>query len=299
MDVITQLLHFHGNLYSTNLNIKPREEPFKWLLASVLYGIPIQENVVGKTYKVFETRHITTPERILQAGWHELVDILDEGGCTRYDYRTADKLLEMAQSVKEKGIPYTRKGIINLAKGIGDVTATMVDKEVIELLQGTAFPENGSIMEFLKERGHLTDLTPADELRLIEDMYQEYITSYRQFYYHMIIPTYNCNLACGYCFLSDLLSKGKEWLNTVLDDSHIDRIFEVITEIDGSNRRRITLYGGEPLLPKNKSLIEKILKRGKGHGYAFTVLTNGVSLCDFLDVFRKYPIYLVQVTIDG
>jgi uncharacterized protein len=185
--------------------------------------------------------------------------------------------------------------LINARTGAFD----LVDKDVIGLLQGTALSENNSMVEFLKERGHLTDLGPADELKLIEDMYQEYTTSHHQFYYHMIIPTYNCNLACTYCFLSDLLSKGKEWLTTVLDDSHIDKIFEVITGIDGSNRRRITLYGGEPLLPKNKSLIEKILKRGKEHGYAFTVLTNGVSLYDFLDVFRKYPIYLVQVTIDG
>ncbi|MBU7024665.1 MAG: hypothetical protein HXS40_10915, partial [Theionarchaea archaeon] len=129
MDVITQLLHLHGELYSTNLNINSRKEPFKWLLASVLYGAPIRETTAAKTYRVFEARDVTTPERILEAGWHELVDILDEGGYTRYDYKTADKLLEMAQSVQEKGIPYTRKGIIDLAKGIGDITATIFLRE--------------------------------------------------------------------------------------------------------------------------------------------------------------------------
>jgi endonuclease III len=130
MDVMTQLLHLHGELYSTNLNINPRKEPFKWLLASILYGAPIQEKIAGKTYKVFEAHDVTTPERILEAGWHELVDILDEGGYTRYDYRTADKLLEMAQSVREKGIPYTGEGIVDLARGIGDMTAAIFLREL-------------------------------------------------------------------------------------------------------------------------------------------------------------------------
>jgi endonuclease III len=130
MDVITQLLHLHGKLYSTNLGINPREEPFKWLLASVLYGAPIREKTAAKTYRVFEAHKVTTPERILEVGWHELVDILDEGGYTRYDYKTADKLLEMAQSVREEGIPYTREGIISLARGIGDTTATIFLREL-------------------------------------------------------------------------------------------------------------------------------------------------------------------------
>jgi hypothetical protein len=35
-----------------------------------------------------------TPKQILKTGWDDLVKILDEGGYTRYDFKTADRLLE-------------------------------------------------------------------------------------------------------------------------------------------------------------------------------------------------------------
>jgi len=90
MDVVNLLLNLYGELYSEHLGIDPQNEPFKWLLASVLYGAPIQESLAARTYKEFEKRHVVTLENILRTGWHGLVDILDEGGYTRYDYKTAE-----------------------------------------------------------------------------------------------------------------------------------------------------------------------------------------------------------------
>lgn len=186
--------------------------------------------------------------------------------------------------------------LINSRTGAFD----LVDTDVMNLLQAASQIEpDSSVGEFLRERGHLTEFSPQEELQLIENMYDEYRKRYPSFYYHMIIPTYACNLNCPYCFLSDLRSKGKEWLNTVLDEPHLDRIFEMITERDSSRQHRITLYGGEPLLRKNRSIVENILRKGKECGYRFTILTNGVFVVDFLDILRKYPVSLLQITIDG
>lgn len=183
--------------------------------------------------------------------------------------------------------------LINARTGAFD----LVDKDVIKLLQGTQ--RDSSVEEFLKERGHLTELSPAEELDCITDMYHEFLRVHHQFYYHMIIPTYQCNLTCTYCFLSDLQHKGKKWLTTVIDDCHLTTVFDVITALDKGKKRRIALYGGEPLLVKNKPVIEKILKKGKENGYKFTILTNGVSVVDFLDILVKYPVSILQITIDG
>lgn len=130
MNLVEKLLHLYGESYSQQLGINPRTDPFKWLIASVLFGAPIQESVAAKTYTQLEKEHITTPEEILRTGWDNLVDILDRGGYVRYDYKTADKLMEMAQNVLNKGITFSQEGVISLAKGIGQVTAAIFLREL-------------------------------------------------------------------------------------------------------------------------------------------------------------------------
>ena len=184
--------------------------------------------------------------------------------------------------------------LINSRTGAVD----LVDGEVIQLMQNLSGGADPSITEFLTERGHITDLSPEEELVLMENLYKEYVKTHKTYHTHVIIPTYRCNLECPYCFLLDLQDKGKDWLNQVIDDAHIEKIFEVATEIDGQYRGRMALYGGEPLLIKNKPVVEKILKKGSDLGYAFTIPTNGVSVVDFLDILKQYSVML-QVTIDG
>jgi len=60
------------------------EEIFKWFLASILFGAPITEASVIKTYKCFEKYGVLTPRKILETGWDGLGRILDEGSYTRY-----------------------------------------------------------------------------------------------------------------------------------------------------------------------------------------------------------------------
>lgn len=130
MESVQILLNLYGESYSNLLGIDPKTEPFKWLLASVLYGAPIQENIAARTYKEFEKRNIAAPEKITKTGWQGIVDILNQCGYTRYDFKTADKLLELADAVRGKGIPYSEEEIVNLAKGIGRVTATIFLREL-------------------------------------------------------------------------------------------------------------------------------------------------------------------------
>jgi hypothetical protein len=132
----------HGQPYSSMLGINLKhgknEDAVKWFLAAILYSKPIRENSATRTYKCFEKHGITTPRRIVNAGWDRLVSILDEGGYTRYDFSTADKLLEVFGNLEESyGGNLTKlyeasrdeaeieANLKKLGKGIGDTTVSI------------------------------------------------------------------------------------------------------------------------------------------------------------------------------
>src|SRR3989337_376294 len=98
--------HQEKKIFSTDLGIdlqSGREEDlFKWLLACLLFGKPIQQEVARKAYMELLKAGLVTPDRILEAGWDELVRVLDAGHYVRYDFSTATKLLDVCKMLKEK-----------------------------------------------------------------------------------------------------------------------------------------------------------------------------------------------------
>jgi len=150
MKVTDLLIKNLGRRYSKILGINLRkgddDEIFKWFLASVLFGAPISETSVLRTYRCFERRGVLAPEKILKTGWHGLVEILDEGGYTRYDFKTSDKLLEVMGNLITKyegslsllheqalNSSDLEKRLKDLGKGIGEVTASIFLRELRRL----------------------------------------------------------------------------------------------------------------------------------------------------------------------
>jgi len=78
------------------------EELFKWLLACLLFGKPIQTNIAAQAYQTLVAAHLSSPDAILRAGWDELVRLLDEAHYVRYDFSTATKLLEFSDELKHR-----------------------------------------------------------------------------------------------------------------------------------------------------------------------------------------------------
>jgi len=141
------LIRKFGQRYSELLNINLQtgddEEIFKWFLAAVLFGAPITENSAIKSYRCFEKHDVLSPDKTIKTGWQGLVEILDEGSYTRYDYKTADKLLEVMGNLKsmyegslkrvhEKAADSVdlEKRLKELGKGIGDVTVSIFLREL-------------------------------------------------------------------------------------------------------------------------------------------------------------------------
>ncbi|MEM1513320.1 MAG: hypothetical protein QXW78_01540 [Candidatus Thermoplasmatota archaeon] len=134
---LREFVKIYGKRYSEILGINPEKEPFKWFLASILFGAPIREKNAIKTYKILEKNGYTSPEKIIEGGWDEIVRCLDEGGYTRYDFKTADKIIEACKNIlKLGGIEKIKESsklkdeLKNLAKGIGDVTINIFLREL-------------------------------------------------------------------------------------------------------------------------------------------------------------------------
>ncbi|KAB8259366.1 hypothetical protein BDV32DRAFT_124434 [Aspergillus pseudonomiae] len=85
-----------------NLSSRTETEYFKWFLACLLFGKPVQQAVAKRAFLELIQEGITSPDAILDAGWDRLVEILDEGHYVRYDFSTATKLLDVSRAIKEE-----------------------------------------------------------------------------------------------------------------------------------------------------------------------------------------------------
>jgi len=141
------LIEVFGKRYSEILGIDLSEgrdeEIFKWFFASLLFGAPMTEKAVVKTFKCFQKYKILTPKSTILTGWDRLVQILDEGSYTRYDFKTADKLLYVMSKLVENydgsltvlcdrasDAVDLEKRLKSLGKGIGDVTINIFLREL-------------------------------------------------------------------------------------------------------------------------------------------------------------------------
>ena len=122
-------------------------ELFKWFLACLLFGKPIQQEVAKHAYFEFVKEGLITPESILAAGWDKLVMVLDKAHYVRFDFSTATKLVYVCKALKERYGSITNlvkqaKDELDLAislqqiKGIGPVTTSIFLRDIkLELLK--------------------------------------------------------------------------------------------------------------------------------------------------------------------
>src|SRR5512133_662680 len=131
-----------GGSYAVELGIdlsqRDTVEVQKWFLAAVLFGARIPVATAMKTYLEFKRAGLVQPEKIRKAGRDTLIRTLGRGGYARYDFKTADKLIEVTDSLMREyagdlntlhgaaaGAADLERRIKQLGKGIGDVTVNI------------------------------------------------------------------------------------------------------------------------------------------------------------------------------
>jgi hypothetical protein len=166
-----ELVHSHGGRYAAALGIelaKDRGERFKWFLAAILYGTRISEPLATRTWREFAASGVLMPQRIQDTGWDGLVAILDSGGYTRYDFKTATKLLAVCATLLRdysgdldalhaaaSGPRDLEARLKALGKGIGDTTAAIFLRELRGIWSKAAPPLSPLALTAAQELGYL------------------------------------------------------------------------------------------------------------------------------------------------
>lgn len=184
--LIENLGQRYSEILGINLKDGGDDEIFKWFFASVLFGAPITETSVIKTYKCFQKYDVLTPERILETGWDGLVGILDEGGYTRYDFKTADKLLEVMKNLKEhyngslslihresSGTVDLENRLKDLGKGIGDVTVSIFLRELRDIWKKAKPDPTGLVIVAARNLGIIGKKAVETASKQLEDFWVE------------------------------------------------------------------------------------------------------------------------------
>jgi len=112
-----------------------------------------------------------------------------------------------------------------------------------------------------------------------------------------IVPTYECNFACPYCYERDLRGR--------YDKYTWDAVVDYLKTVEGNYKViSLTFYGGEPLLEQNE--IFRFLDKVKSdhiqlyHKLHLSMVTNGYLLTkNVVDRFKEHNLQGVQITIDG
>jgi hypothetical protein len=102
-DTIRQALE-GSPLYSEELGIDLAKRNdavyFRWFLASLLFGARISGTTAKHTYRSFVRHGLTSPRKIVAAGWDFLVyPVMREGGYVRYDGRKSTQVLRDCETL--------------------------------------------------------------------------------------------------------------------------------------------------------------------------------------------------------
>lgn len=157
-------------------------------------------------------------------------------------------------------------------------------------------------VETLKQRGYLTEKTREEERarvkELAEALHKHQLKAGKGF---LFIPAYDCNFNCTYCYEGAISRNGTGWTKEVMTKEMVDAAYDAIRALEPNVERckRITLYGGEPLLAKNYETVSYILEQGLQGGHTFGAITNGYELHHYLEFIGKGKIEFLQITLDG
>lgn len=175
--------------------------------------------------------------------------------------------------------------------------------ETDKLFSKEEIPFSNETFDTLVSRGYLTTKTPDEEYEYVAGLsnifHRVRKASQKNF---MFLVAYDCNFRCPYCYENSISQKGRQWSKKTFTKEMVDKAYDAMLKIENNRDlhfNTITLYGGEPLLYKNKEIVKYIINKGKSLGYTFSAVTNGYDLHHFVEFLDPSVLYELQITLDG
>lgn len=193
---------------------------------------------------------------------------------------------------------------INGCLGTIDVVSEDVFDKIMNIIKEVEKIQDidGALLETLKKRGYITDKTVEEERKEFQHVVEIVQNVSRKYVHFTIMPTYNCNFRCSYCYERDLLKKNKNWLEAVITEDVIDRTFDMVDKLEAEGKkvnRTFTLYGGEPLLKENYDTVKYLVSMCKERNITLRAISNGHDLDYYGDLLGADGIQSIQITLDG
>ncbi len=162
----------------------------------------------------------------------------------------------------------------------------------------TPVGQEQTLFEGLQQRGYLVE-DQNTELDLEKELFQRLEQKHQRhqkIIEPLIILTYDCNFRCPYCYEQTLMDKGKDWMNKQITP---EMVHSLIRHFDNYKVERITLFGGEPLLPRNKETVIEFIKYIKAKNLKLNIITNGYYLEHYIPLLVDVDVQKIQITLDG
>ena len=220
--------------------------------------------------------------------------------------RVADILMKHATFRSAQGKAWTPRDKPSLKETNGE---KFLSVEILEDHE-VGPPLSSETVEFLLERGHLTRVSHEDERSHVARLANLLHEDQKARPVFMIVPTFDCNYRCTYCFerplqnglvkINSKVNYGSQ--NVLMTSRHVEAIYESIQQIQSGRpitNNQIVLYGGEPLDADNKELVFEIVTLGVAKGFEFAAISNGHDWQHFMPLMGAGGIKQIQVSIDG
>lgn len=171
----------------------------------------------------------------------------------------------------------------------------------------------------LADRGYITERSREEEIEVFRQiaatLHEQSLIRHTAAF--VIIPSYQCNLRCPYCWQSTEMHMGAGAFSALLDRQQIDDIFAVVDQFRtagavaralGASQEaaptehlshEVTLFGGEPLLASTLPAVTAIVEECRKRDMRLSAITNGVELEHFSALLGASAIEEVQITLDG
>lgn len=194
---------------------------------------------------------------------------------------------------------------------------------IVNLINGNADLVNEEIIDKIQKK----DINNIDNQTINQLMERKYAFENEEKYYTFVetfnnklideskkeepnfiyIPTFGCNLNCYYCFEKAYKRNSDSIMNL---NSNVEQLFRIINSVINKLEQKyqcnfdkknipLLLTGGEPLLCSNHNTIEKIIENCNKMEFPVSIVTNGTTIDSYFDIFEKYPVENIQITLDG